>query len=191
MADILALTDARAALRLPAADTSNDTDLTATYIPAVTIIVEDMTGPIMARTGLTWTRDGGRTSILLPSGVTAVTSVVESGTTLVANVDYTVNLVAGVVTRGSMQQPYIFLPGQQNIVVTYSVGSAASSTQVAANVKLAARIILAHLWQADQQGPRPAFGTNEVEVTQTPSGFAIPRRAYELLRATPNAPGFA
>lgn len=191
MADILALADARSALRLPAGDTTNDADLTATYIPAVTTIVEDVSGPIMARTGLTWARDGGKPYVLLPSAATAVTQVTETGTVLVASVDYTVNLAAGVITRGSVQQPYIFLPGQQNIVVTYNVGTAATSADVAANVKLAARIILAHLWQADQQGARPEFGSNEVDVVSTPSGFAIPRRAYELLRPTPNVPGFA
>jgi hypothetical protein len=191
MADVLSLTDARSALRLPTADTSNDADLSATYIPAVTTIVEDVAGPIMSRTGQTWTVDGGKTSILLPSAVTAVTSVVESGATLVANVDYTVNLKSGIVTRGSTQTPYIFLPGQQNIVITYSVGYAAAAANVNANVKLAARIILAQLFQADQQGARPQFGSNDVELVSTPSGFAVPRRAYELLRATPNVPGFA
>lgn len=191
MADILDLPAARAALRLPAADTSNDADLTATYIPAVTTLVEDIAGPIMARTGLSVTRDGGKTYILLPSAVTAVTAVTESNTTLVANQDYTVNLSSGIVTRGSVAQPYIFLPGQQNIGVIYSAGSAANSAAVAANVKLAARMILAQLWQADQQGARPDFGSNATDTIATPSGFAIPRRAYELLRPTMNVPGFA
>lgn len=191
MADILDLPAARAALRLPAVDTTPNTDLTDTYIPAVTVIVEDMVGPVMTRTGSTWIADGGHSYVLLPSNCTAVTQVTETGVILVANVDYTVNLIAGIVTRGSVQQPYIFLPGQQNIVITYNAGTAAASIEVPANVKLAARIILAHLWQADQQGPRPEFGTNEVEVVTTPSGYAIPRRAYELLRPTPNVPGFA
>lgn len=191
MADILDLAAARAALRLASSDTSNDADLTATYVPAVTAIVEDFIGPQMARTGLTWTVDGGRTSILLPSGCTAVTAVQESSTVLVANVDYTVNLRSGVVTRGSTQQPYIFLPGQQNIVITYNAGAYAAPANVPANVKLAARIILAHLWQADQQGYRPTFGAPDDDVVTSPSGFAIPRRAYELLRPSITVPGFA
>lgn len=191
MADILDLPGARAAIRVAASDTSHDADLTATYIPATTVIVEDQVGPVMTQTGLTWTRDGGKPYILLPSKVTAVTQVTETGTALVANVDYTVNLIAGTVTRGSVQQPYVFLPGQQNIVVTYNAGYAAAPSNVKANVTLAARIILAHLWQADQQGYRPSFGAPDTDVVMTPSGFAIPRRAASLLRPTPNVPGFA
>lgn len=187
MADILSLPDARAALRLAAQDTTNDADLTSTYIPAVTVVVEDLTGPIIANTGLTWTVDGGRISIVLPSAVTSVTAVTESGTALVPNVDYTVNLRAGTITRGSTKQPYIFLPGQQNIVVTYNVGAGT----IPANVKLAARIILRQLWQADQQGARPQFGQPDNDTVTTPSGFAIPKRAFELLQPTQDVPGFA
>ncbi len=190
MADILDLPGARAAIRVQATDTSHDSDLTATYIPATTVIVEDQVGPVMTRTGLTYTRDGGRSTISLPSATTGVTQVTETGTVLVANQDYTVNLASGIVTRGSVQQPYIFLPGQQNIVVTYNVGYAAAPANVKANVVLAARIILAHLWQSDQQGYRPQFGAPDNDVVMTPSGFAIPRRAASLLRPTPNLPGF-
>lgn len=186
MADILTLADARLALRLPTADTSNDTDLSATYIPAVTAIVEDIAGPQTSHTGVTWTADGGRCAILLPSAVTSVTSVVESGVTLSAANDYVVDLDSGIVYRGSSAAPQEFLYGRQNVVITYTTAVTATK-----NVVLAARIILAHLWQADQQGARPDFGTNDVEVVATPSGFAIPRRAYELLRSIPNMPGFA
>lgn len=191
MADILDLPAARSALRLADSDTSNDADLTSYYIPATTAVVEDVVGPVMTKTGLTATRDGGRSYVLLPSSTTAVTQVTERGTVLVANVDYTVNLASGIVTRGSVAQPYIFLPGQQNVVVTYNAGTAATTADVAANVKLAARIILAHLWQADQQGYRPTFGAADTDLVPTPGGYAIPRRAAELLSANPNVPGFA
>jgi hypothetical protein len=186
VADILTIADARAALRLPAADTTPNADLTATYIPAVTTIVEDIAGPQTAHAGLTWTADGGVPSILLPTAATAVTSVVENGVTLTAVSDYTVDLVAGIVHRGSYLVPFLFFNGVQNITITYD-----AAVTTPKNVVLAARIILAHLWQADQQGARPQFGTNEVEVVVTPSGYAVPRRAYELLRPTPDVPGFA
>lgn len=186
MVDILTLADARAALRLPATDTSNDADLTATYLPAVTSIVEDLAGPQLTQTK-TWTTDGGRTTILLPTAVQSVTSVTETGVVLVAGVDYTTNLKAGIITRGSTQTPYVFLPGQQNIVITYVAGTGT----IPANVKLAARIILRHLWQVDQQGFRPQFGAPDADTVQIPSGYAIPRRAFELLRPSQNVPGFA
>ena len=187
MADILTLAEARAALRKPAADTADDADISTYYIPAVTPVVEDLTGPIIQAAGLTWTVDGGRTTILLPSNCSAVTQVTETGTVLVSNVDYTVNLRSGLVVRGSVQQPYIFLPGQQNIVITYSVGAAT----IPPNVKLAARIILRQIFQADQQGYRPAFGQPDNDLVTTPSGYAIPKRAFELLQPNRNLPGFA
>jgi hypothetical protein len=98
-----------------------------------------------------------------------------------------VNLHSGIVVRGSVQQPYIFLPGQQNIVVTYNVGSGT----IPPNVKLGARLILRQLWQADQQGQRPAFGSPDNDTVTTPSGYLIGKRAYALLKSIPNLPGFA
>lgn len=183
MADILDLTDARKALRLPAADTSNDADLTSTYIPAVTSVVEDVTGPVMSAGGRTWTTDGGGYAICLPYTVTAVTTITENGATLVeANGDFTVNLSAGIVYRGGQRAPRTFLWGRQNIVITYAAGAYASAAAVPANIRLAARIILNQMWTADQQGLRPQFGTPQADLVATPSGFLIPNRAYELLR---------
>ena len=185
--DLLTLAEGRSALRIPASDTGDDADILAYYIPAVTPIVEDLTGPILAVTGLTWTVDGGTTTILLPSAVTAVTSVTEDGQPLVPNVDYVAELRSGMVVRGSVMQPYIFLPGQQNIVITYDVGTGV----IPPNVKLAARIILRQLWLADQTGEMPAYAQADAETVQTPSGFAIPKRAFELLQAGPqDLPGF-
>jgi hypothetical protein len=83
------------------------------------------------------------------------------------------------------------IPSLQNIVVNYTVGYASGPSAVRADHKLAARIILKQLWQADQQGNRPAFGTPDTDTVQIASGFAIPRRAWELLRPSAVIPGFA
>jgi hypothetical protein len=188
--NVLTIDDARAAIRAPSADTTMNDDLTTTYIPAVDTIVESLSGPQIPVTGRTLTVDGGGTAILLPvAGPNVViTSVSEGGTNLNLGTDYTVNSLAGIVSRGTVYRPYIFLPGYQNIVITYNAGPATPP----ANVKLAARIILAHLWQSDQQGARADFGSSvDDDVLMTPAGFAIPRRAIELLRPTPAMPGFA
>lgn len=192
MADILTLAEARSACGpLPASDTTADADLTATYIPATTSIVESVIGPVMTATGQQWICDGGSTSYLLPSSCTAVTAVTESGTTLVALNDYTVNLSSGIVTRGSVAQPYIFLPGQQNVVITYSAGFAAAAVNVPANIKLGARIILRQIWLADRIG-RPQMGSVDMQTVDTPvGGFAVPRRALEVLAGSRTVPGFA
>jgi hypothetical protein len=185
--NVLSIDDARAAIRAPSADASMNDDLTGTYIPAVDTIIESLSGPQVGSTGRTLTVDGGHTAILLPVGNATVTSLSESGTTLSLNSDYTVNSLAGIVSRGSVYQPYVFLPGYQNVVVTYNAGPSTAP----ANVKLAARVILAHLWQSDI-GPTQDFGSPaDSDVLMTPAGFAIPRRAVELLRPTPAMPGFA
>lgn len=185
MADILTLDDARKALRLPAANTSNNADLEATYIPATTAVVEDVVGPQIALTGLTYAADGGGAAILLPTAVAAVTGVIESGATLAPG-DWFVDADAGLLYRGSSTALSTWAPGIENVTVTYNVGGT-----VPQNVVLAARIILAHLWSADQEGDRPDFGNGSDEIVATPSGFAIPRRALQLLAPSDDLPGFA
>lgn len=197
MADILTIADARKALRLAATDASNDTDLTNVYVPAVTTVCEDIAGPIMA-VSRTYTVDGGKSAVALPSVVqnaASVTAVTEFGATLTAGSDYVVDARAGLIYRGTIRSQYVFLPGYQNVSVTYTAGYAATTTDVTAAHKLAARIILRHLWQADQQGTgagRQIGGVAvDMETVTTLSGFLVPKRAYELLRPTSKVPGFA
>jgi hypothetical protein len=117
--------------------------------------------------------------------------VTQSGQSLSATTDYTVDLAAGIIYCGMFPVWANFLPGLQTIVVNYTVGYASSSAAVTAGHKLAARIILRQMWQSDQQGNRPAFGSPDTDTVPTSTGFAIPRRAYELLRPGAVIPGFA
>lgn len=151
-------------------------DLTAVYIPATTEIVESIAGPQIASVGNTWAADGGSASVLLPSAVSNVTQVTENGLVLTANVDYFVDKEAGIVYRGTTKVPFVFIGGRQNIVVTYDTAS-----NVTPKIILAARIILAHIYLADQQGARPDFGSTDSDVVETPVGYLIPRRAYNML----------
>jgi hypothetical protein len=190
VADILTLTEARAALRKVAMDTVDDADLLGYYIPAVTQLCESVAGPIMTASK-SRTFNGGGPSLQLPSPAASVTSVTQAGQNLSATTDYTVDLAAGIVYCGQFPVWATFLPSLQNIVVNYTVGYAATSAAVTANHKLAARIILRQLWQSDMQGQRPQFGTQDTDTVQVPTGFAIPRRAWELLRPANTMPGFA
>lgn len=189
--DLIDLGEARAALRFAASDTSRDADLAVTYIPAVTSVVEDVVGPVVTRE-FTFTTDGGGPYVSLPHVGVTVSSVVVDGSALAASA-YVLDAAAGVIGAGGSSTPGTFACGRQNVVVTYTAGFAADTAAVPAAIKLAARLILAALWQGDQQGTRPQFGTNEAATSTTPSGYAIPRRAYSLLEphATRRAPGFA
>jgi len=184
---LISLADARSALGTVATNTVKDEDLRS-YLAAVTSIIEDVTGPILPLTGQVWTVDGGGSQVLLPSAVASVQSVTDTGVALTSGADYTVNLRSGIVTRGTLLYPFRFLPGVQNVTITYTVGG----STVPANVALAARIILRQLWLVSgQQGNRPAMGSPE-SVSSAPVGFAIPNAALELLNSGPNnVPGFA
>lgn len=181
---LISVMDARSALGMPNGDKDEDI---RTYMAAVTPVVEAVTGPILRATKVT-TADGGSGSLLMPSAITAVISVTENGKTLAAGTDYVVNAPAGIITRGRTPGAQTFADGTQNVVVTYSAGG----PTVPPNVVLAARIILRQLWQADQQGYRPAMGSPDMTTTPGPKGFAIPKRALELLTPGPvDVPGFA
>lgn len=191
--DLLSLAEARAALRLPASDTSRDADIATTYIPAVTALVEDIVGPVVQRSQ-TITTAGGTSAVLLePSRLVSVTSVSDGGTTLAAS-DYAVDVAAGIVYRGGTTSRLCFLPGVNGVAITYIAGLAATTAAVPAPIKLAARIILANLWQGDQQGYRPEFGTpGDDSTVETPAGFTVPRQAYALLEpyALSSLPSFS
>jgi hypothetical protein len=193
MADILDLSNARLAIGLATADNSEDADLQALYIPAVTPIVEDLAGPVMAQGGRVRTADGGSTTVLLPSAIVSIESLLEDGVALVQGVGFVVNKATGIVYRGSSSScGQTFHPGVANVVVTYTAGAFAAPANVPGNIMLCARIVLEHLWQNDKGGYRPEFGAPDNDVVTTPSGFAVPRRAVEALgTAAWSMPGFA
>lgn len=151
------------------------------YIAAATPVVEEIAGKVLATT-LVETHDGGRKAVLLNERATAITSVTVDG---VATTDYTPDLAAGIVYAGGSSSPSTFTYGRQNVVVTYTAGS----STVDPNVVAAARVIVAHMYSVGQQGRRRA----QSEEIILGSGFAVPRRAVELLRtrAAYRMPGMA
>ena len=189
MADILTLGEARAALNIPSTDSSNDSELLTVYVPAVTSIVEDVVGPVVTRAA-TYTTDGQTSMIVLPGGnVQSITTVTVNGVTLAAS-GYAVDLNEGAIYSASGAFAWAW---NYPVVVTYVAGIAANTAAVPAAIKLAARLILASLWQSDQQGYRPELGAPEQEMTPTPAGFSIPPKAYALLEpyATATVAGIA
>jgi hypothetical protein len=68
--------------------------------------------------------------------------------------------------------------GRQAVVLTYVAGWYAATASVDPQVKTATQIVFAHLWRAEHGSGNQTFGTEDVVF---PAGFAIPRRALELL----------
>jgi hypothetical protein len=184
---IFDLPGARAILRLPPSDSGND-DLICTYINAITAVVEHLSGKQFPVT-VTQTYDGGSAGILLPSNTTVVTAVVENIVTLTPPGDYTFDPRACILYRGSPLAVFSFIPGIQNVSITFTKGNAT----VAANIITGSELILRHFWQGTQQGNRPAFGAPDSAVGKTTNvlGYLIPNVAISFLKASPPQPGFA
>lgn len=181
---ILTTDQAREFLGGNAGDLANDA-LLQEYIDAVTLVIEDASRPA-ASESRTYTVDGGRNAITLPVPFVSVTSVVESGVTLSAS-DYVAYGAAGVLYRGSTKLPWSWVWGVRNIVVTVTVGSAGT---VPANVTLAAKELLRHMW-GRRQGPRPSMGLPGAGEVATPAGYLMPHFVEAALKASPSLPGFA
>lgn len=168
MADILTLPQAREALGWKD-DQNVDRDelLEDRYIPAVTRIVERMCGRMEDRTE-TWVTDAAA-SVTTPwtSGtVREVRSVRTRYARSTALSGYTYTYTLGALTFANVPS------GRVEVTV--------GNLPTPPDVILAAGIILAHLWNADKQG-MSSQSVIRSEAPPTPQGFAIPRRAAELL----------
>jgi hypothetical protein len=183
---VLSLTDARAALGIPATETAKNADITF-YIGAVVPIIEDIVGPVDSRSCDEW-HDGGGSIVLDEAPVRTVASVTETSGGVTRTLTeqpldgetgnpygYTLDEATGRLDRRSAGSWIPFAEGRRNVHVTYTAGRQACPP----NVTLAARRLLRHLWQQEQNGGRPAMSGAEPTVT-TPSGYAVPRVVVEL-----------
>lgn len=141
--------------------------------------IAQKTGPLVATAGLTRTFDGGGMALLLPSGCTAVTSVTENGVTIT---DWTVNKPAGIVYGGNQIAPREFVPGTQNIVVTYT-GYLAGYSTLPAGLLFAIKEKVRDMWMT-QRVP----GTRRIPGADANS--ALPD-FDDLLEPYMQIPGFA
>lgn len=164
------LADLKAQLNIPSSDTTNDTEL-QTYVDASNEVCEAMVGPSAstAFTELYGTLDGS--IILMRRPLISVTSVTPNITGAVAlpTTAYTVDTV-----RGGLQ---ITAGTGGDYFVVYNAGWAA----IPARAKLALLIIGQHLWSTQRGGMIPSVVASEETVVMPGFGFAIPKRASELL----------
>jgi hypothetical protein len=188
---MISLDEARKGLGTAAANTAKDEDL-RDFIAAATPIMEDIIGSILPKTRIE-TFDGGQPNIaLMYPPVISVTSVIETvgsawQRTLTAQpitgssfdfYGYSVDLTTGIITRRASGLAMPFMQGLRNIQVTYISGRV-----LAPNEALAARRLVKHLWQSEQQNYAPAAASPEA-IGLTPSGYAVPRVVLELCAAS-------
>jgi hypothetical protein len=183
---IISLADARAALNTAPTTRVNDDELRG-YLVAAGIVIESMVGTVLTRT-VVESRDGsGRMSISLHERPTAITTVVENGTTLAASAFYLDQ--SGTLWRGSSPGAGTW-SGLGRTVVTYTAGSSV----VPQNVILAAGHLIRHWWNQSQQSYRPYMGSAAEDMGAVMvAGYAVPNFVVDLLapsRAN-RMPGFA
>lgn len=177
---ILSLADAKRHLNKSVADTTDDEELRE-VIEATTSLVESIRGEAVARRQVV--EDIGVRACIRAVGLSkypilSLTSVVRldaSVTWDVANLHVgdtgIVTVLSGPLFQGLLRFTYL-----------------AGYTVLPANFSLAAKIIVAHLWETQRPSlvherygtPRP-FNNMAEAVTPTGTGYAIPNRALELL----------
>lgn len=163
-----ALADLKNQLNIPSSDTTNDTELTI-YLNASNEVCEALVGP-SASTSFSelYGADDGLL-ILMHRPVIAITSVTPTSGAVLASTAYTLDKDRNAV------QINAGLPGQWTVVYT------AGWTSIPARAQLAQVIIGQHLWETQRGGMVPSAFAPQEMVTLPGMGFAIPRRAAELL----------
>jgi hypothetical protein len=196
---LISLDEARRGLTLPGTATAKDDDLRSLILEC-TPIIEDLCGPILPAAKDEWYDGGARTVRLLQAPIISVTAVQESygnytrtlteqalsGSSFDAY-GYTVDKVDGILQRRISGREGIFQSGRRNIHVTYTAGRSV----MPANLVLATRRLVRHLWQQEQQGYRPDFGSPEGAMVSTPSGFLVPHVVVEACGAEARIIGIA
>jgi hypothetical protein len=176
-AGVISLRDAKKQLNIDPASTDDDEEI-AGFLRSVTEVCERYVGAL-GRTSYTEKHQGGYMIALNRAPVLSLTSVVavRTGGLGQSVADLDLDEPTGIVQRKDgcrMCGP---------LRVTYVAGR----TSVPPNVRQAALIILQHLWETQRGDVAPRFG---IEETWDPRlGYAIPRRALELLGDQP--PGIA
>jgi hypothetical protein len=177
--DLISFADAKRHLGIPTTDTARD-DLIRAVMDAATSLCEGHTSRAFRRQTVVETINGadpvspfrGKLALkLLKTPVISITSVVENTFTLDPSV-YVLSPDSGLVYRGSTWWRQPWLPGSQNITITYVAGFVTPPPAVVWAVKR----LIEHLWQKSEQAPHPAFdhGSGADTEFNPTTAFALP-----------------
>ena len=177
VAGIISLRDAKKHLNMSLTLTTNDDEL-RTHINSATKVVEYYVGPVAIRS-VTQVVRGGASVVLSRTPVISLTSVtaVYAGGPIYNVDDLDLDGETGIVRH------LLGVPLVGPLRWVYKVGR----TVVDANWQLSARIIVKHLWETQRGGSRrPGMGGQSDDIVEqqlvSVMGFAVPRRAVELLQ---------
>lgn len=145
--------------------------------------MEDLCGPIIPRTIVGETQDGGSIYVILDwAPLISIQSVQESWGNYVRTITsqpltgtgfdaygYTADLRTGKLVRRVSGASTRWAKGQENILVNYTAGRSIMSP----NLQRACRRMVRWAWQSEMQGQRPN-GTKPDTVVATPGGYSMP-----------------
>lgn len=165
--DVLTLSEGHKAINLSDATTEHDAEL-ASFITAVSRILDKECGPVVQRTVTDELLDGGRREVNLRLWpVSSITSVTEysSGTSVALTAETVTSLpssgyatdsygsepalLSGRLIRRSNGSDTPFPAGRRNVKVTYVAGRYATTATVDARFKTCAASILRRLWKRE------------------------------------------
>lgn len=184
---VVSLSEARAALNVPATTLTNDDELLG-YIYAATIVCEHLVGSVLVASKVETHSGNGRAALRLAQHPTAITSVTENGTTLAAT-GYCYD-EGGLLWRGSRPGAAVWSSAApRNCVVTYTVGASV----VPANVVKAAANLIRHWWDQGLQQSYYVGGEPDMTASTSIAGYAVPNFVVDLLKPSMSnhVPGFA
>lgn len=182
---LLSLAEAKRHLRITSVDVARDEEL-RDFVDAATELCEDFTNRSYRRQTIVESHDGGKCGLLLRrTPVQSVTTVVESGGA-VTSTGWVLDANAGTLTRGTTMATWQWIPGKQNVTVTYVTGVAVISP----TVRQAVKVTLAHLWATQRGSSMPPPRGGDAEYATNSPGWSLPRRAEQLL-GNDLATGFA
>jgi hypothetical protein len=174
---IIPLGEARNALNIPAAVVVNDTEILG-HILAAADLVEAEIGPVLPRTIVeTHVLWRPTTAVVLHETAASITGVTIDGEAVPAG-QWQVE-AGSVLRRGTTGLGGVWWG---TVVVTYTVGVSV----LPAALLDAAKLIVQHRYQQEQQRQRPGLGSEAGAAV--PLGFAVPSAALDLLRAAPVPP---
>lgn len=174
---LMSLAGARSQLNL--SSTVNDSELRL-FIAAATAVVEDIVGPVIPR--VVTEQHTGASIMLNEYPVISVTSIAPYSAALGGTSYVTAELLVSQLGLVELASGSSFSASTRTVV--YVAGRAI----IPPAISLAARIIVQHLWDTQRGGSNLPLADDGMVVG---AGWAVPRRAIELLEPFRKSPGVA
>jgi hypothetical protein len=191
--DIITLAEAKATVNLDPTDVTHDAEL-ARFISAVSSRIDDLCGPVVARS-VTELHDGGDTTIrprstpvgavtslteyvgTVPTVLTAESNVSKPAAGYLLDVEWVHNVK---IIRRNGGNDARFPLGRKNVELVYSAGRAANTAAVPDVFRMAAALTVQHMWKpsAGMWAQASQFGD---DVRSPVAPWLVPRAVTELL----------